>query len=314
MKIDKIIFTCSEQFSPFWNIQSRIWKTKMGIEPVCLLFGKKSNTNMNEEFGKIHEFSISPDATPILQITMSKFIYPATEPDTTWLIGDIDMLPLQTNHFVNKISHLPDDDGCYAHLNFAGISWGRRVDPRTFFERGGDTTGGVDVPGHYHVAKGKLFGRMFSQNRSLVDVVNHITEANRYGIYQPNKQKSIGIDVNGIHGNYWCAEENYTSEVISQFIQARAIRFYGVTYDNRWWPDQNGVRGERIDRAEWNNNTKTYAYDPVRLREGKYVDIHCHRPFWEENWNDADQNQRNNSWNLHEKSLTEILTTAGMLV
>ena len=41
MKIDKVIFSTSDQYSPFWNIQSKIYKEALGIEPVCLLFGKK---------------------------------------------------------------------------------------------------------------------------------------------------------------------------------------------------------------------------------------------------------------------------------
>jgi hypothetical protein len=55
IKIDKVIFSTSERFSVFWNLNSRIWKTKLGVEPVCLLFGDRSNTNMSEEFGKIIE-------------------------------------------------------------------------------------------------------------------------------------------------------------------------------------------------------------------------------------------------------------------
>ena len=76
MKPDKIIFTCSEQFSPFWNLQSQIWKTKMGIEPVLLLFGKKENTNVSEEFGKVHEMETDSSVPAILQVTVSKFICP----------------------------------------------------------------------------------------------------------------------------------------------------------------------------------------------------------------------------------------------
>jgi len=40
MKIDKIVFCCSEEFSPFWNLQSFLWKEKLDIDPVCLLGGK----------------------------------------------------------------------------------------------------------------------------------------------------------------------------------------------------------------------------------------------------------------------------------
>ena len=49
MKIDKVIFTTSVEYSDFWNINSKIFKTKLGIEPVCLLFGERSKTDVTEE-------------------------------------------------------------------------------------------------------------------------------------------------------------------------------------------------------------------------------------------------------------------------
>lgn len=286
MKIDKIIFTCSEQFSPFWNLQSRIWKTKMGIEPVLLLFGKKTNTNVSEEHGKVIEVETDPSIPAILQVTMSKFIFPSIEPDTTWMIGDIDMLPLQTDYFTKRIEVLASSDNAYAHLNFCGISQSMGVDPRLFFQKGGQTTGGVNLPGHYHIAKGKIFGGLFSQTRTIVDVVRSMVESKKYGMFDPAVQKYIGLDPT-IHGSHWCAEEDYTSEILAQKANSKEIDFQGLCYDNR---------GERIDRAGWNPKTKTYSFTPGLLIDHKYVDIHCHRPFHEQ-----------------EMALTNILKMAGMI-
>jgi hypothetical protein len=41
MKIQKAIFSSSEEYSDFWDTQLRVFKEALGIEPVCLLFGKK---------------------------------------------------------------------------------------------------------------------------------------------------------------------------------------------------------------------------------------------------------------------------------
>lgn len=272
MKPDKIIFTCSEQFSPFWNLQSQIWKTKMGIEPVLLLFGKKENTNVSEEFGKVHEMETDSSVPAILQVTVSKFIFPSVEPETTWMIGDIDMLPLQTNYFTKRIENIPSDDNVYAHLNFCGIAQSMRVDPRAFFEKGGQTTGGVNLPGHYHIAKGKVYGKLFAQNRSIADVVRSMVESKRYGMFDPAVQKYVGLDPT-MHGSHWCAEEDYTSEILAVKAKNNEIKFQGICYDNR---------NERVDRAVWNPKTRSYAFDPTRLIEGQYVDIHCHRPYHEQ--------------------------------
>jgi len=68
MKIDKVIFSTSETFSIFWNLNSKLYKTKLGIEPVCLLFGDRSKTDMSEEFGKVIEVPIIPDLPLLIQM------------------------------------------------------------------------------------------------------------------------------------------------------------------------------------------------------------------------------------------------------
>jgi hypothetical protein len=97
MKIQKAIFSVTEppNYSSYWNIQSKLYKEGLGIEPVCLLFVKKSNTYMTEEYGKIIEMPIIEDIPWVIQMTMSKFYHTTTESETTWIIGDMDLLPLQ---------------------------------------------------------------------------------------------------------------------------------------------------------------------------------------------------------------------------
>lgn len=92
MKIDKILFCSSELFSPFWNIQSRIWKTKFGIEPVCLLYGSKEKCGISEEHGQVIECQFDPSLPDIIQLQFSKFFHTTTEPNTTWMTGDIDLV------------------------------------------------------------------------------------------------------------------------------------------------------------------------------------------------------------------------------
>src|SRR5208283_5713005 len=125
MKINKVLFACSEsaEYAPFWNIQAEIYKKHLGIEPICLLYGKKANTNMSAENGTIIEMESDPAYPWSVQLTWSKFDYPTREPDTTWLIGDIDLVPLQRTHFIDKLVSIPDT--AYVHLNPSGISQAR---------------------------------------------------------------------------------------------------------------------------------------------------------------------------------------------
>jgi len=118
MKIDKIVFSSSELFSPWWNIQAPIWRN-MGIEPVCILWGKIENTDMNPELGEIIEKEFNLDLYESFQITWSKFYHPSTEPKKTWIIGDMDLVPLQSKYFIEYLEDLPND--CYTHLAYAEI-------------------------------------------------------------------------------------------------------------------------------------------------------------------------------------------------
>jgi len=279
MKIDKVVFSTSEEYSGFWNIQSKIYKEALGIEPVCLLFGKKENTNMTEEYGKIIEREFIEDLPKVIQITWSKYDFPKTEPDTTWMLGDIDMIPLQRYYFTEHISDAVED--AYLHLNLAGISLPRRGSLDAFITEGseahararGSYNTGADLAGHYHVSKGSNFIKVFDLDRPFREQIEYITSAHRYGLGPAGQaKKPEGIDeIMNAGSYYWCAEESYSSERIWDALQAKEIIFGGYCYHNSL---------NRIDRSTWNNDIKEYQYDPERLKNGRdIVDIHCERPY-----------------------------------
>lgn len=274
MKIEKVLFACSAstEYSPFWNLQARIFKEFLGIEPVCLLFGKKSDTGMREDHGKIIEMETDPSLPWGLQLVWSKFDYPIREPDTTWLIGDVDLLPLQREHFIDKLESIADDT--YVHLNSGGISQPRlgcldgfiRAGPERLAKDRG-ISGGADVPGHYHVAKGSMFS-VFTQGRPFIEQVRHIVDTDRYGIgvmaNQPKEQRQTNP-----YWYYWCAEENYSSELMWNAIHAGTLKFLPIYYNNA-----NGT--DRINRDVF---TTDYDYSPDKATAKGFIDIHCARPY-----------------------------------
>ena len=249
MKIDKVVFSASEQYSPFWNIQSKIYKEALGIEPVCLLFGKKENTNMTEEYGSIIEMEFIEDLPKVIQITWSKFDFPKTEPDTTWMIGDMDMLPLQRYYFTDSVKDAPEDS--YLHLNLGGISIPRRrkldafltEGPQNMQENPGDGGQGADLPAHYHISKGENFRKIFELDRPFREQIEHIINSGRYGMgfseqsikpdwfNSEDWEKGINTIMN-FRNYYWCAEESYSSERIYNAIKNGDIKFFGVCYHN----------------------------------------------------------------------------------
>ena len=269
MKIDKVIFSVSEPpaYSSYWNIQSKLYKKALGIEPICLLFGKKSNTDMSEEYGKVIEREIIPDLPWVPQMTWSKFDYCRHEPDTTWMVGDIDLLPLSKHHFTTNIAHISDDD--YAHLNAAGISAPRVGITDGFLKLGSECHGkaggfiGSDLPGHYHVAKGRTFQKLYGQGMTFEETVRHIVDSDRYGMgVMCNYGKECKQTQS--YWYYWLAEENYSSELLWNAIESKNIKYHGLTYHNE------------LNRVwKWNKESQNYQYDPNLAKKGHYVDIHC---------------------------------------
>jgi hypothetical protein len=213
---------------------------------------------------------------------MSKFWHPTTEPDTVWMIGDIDMLPLQTAYFME--GYEKPKHGDYLHLNFSGIFQSLGLHPSVFSQVGSSIMGGADLAGHYHVATGKTFKDTLFDNTDLVGVLNDIVFGDKY----TNAQEAG----DGIHKKFWCAEEKYTSKKLWDAMNSDSIRFIGKQYHNIL---------NRIDRGFWSSQAKQYGHPYVdinhtALSSNKFVDVHCHRPYHEQ-----------------EKHLTELLTQANMI-
>lgn len=269
MKIDKIIFSCSVEYSGFWNTQARVYKS-MGIEPTCLLFGKKSDTQMTEEHGRVIECVPMPDVPWNVHMAWSKFHYPLTEPEAVWMIGDMDLIPLQRHHFTTLIAGAPND--AMLHLNAAGIS-APRLGMLDGFRQAGcqrrakdkGQQGGADLPAHYFAAKGKFY-EIFTLGRSVEEAVRHIVQSDRYGL------GPMGDKTKDPYWYYWCAEETYSSELLQIAMEQNKVNFIPVFYNNT-------NDNQRIDRTGWNGDRKDYTYTPERLRRKQFVDIHCARPF-----------------------------------
>jgi hypothetical protein len=299
MKIDKIAFPCSELFSPFWNLQSRIWKTKLGIHPVCFLYGDKKKCGLSEEFGDVVELVPDPAVPTVLQLQFSRFWYPHLEPDTTWLIGDIDLIPLQKEYFLSGMESIPDDS--YCHLNYSIIGREMGLNPKTYFDRGALKMGGYDLPGHYHCAKGSVLGNLFFRGyRDYSEFLRReIIDSGKYEDRRENDPPHMREQ----RGNHWMAEEHYTSEKVWEYFQPR--NFQGMFVKEYLAQFQ---RLEAKYQHAYNPNYYPPVWDgirfrhdgdrrcPNRLRDGSLVEIHCPLPY-----------------QPHERALIQLLTEARMI-
>jgi len=287
VKIDKAVFAASTEFSVCWNLVSKLYRVKLGIEPVCLLFGQ--NPGLSTEYGSVIEMPVKPQWPALVQITWSKFYHVLSEPETTWMVGDIDLMPLQQDWFVKKLEAVPDDH--YVHLDADGITQLSGT-PYTWTGRGELHQGNMpttvqhetNLPGHYHVGKGATFQRLRTASTTFDDEVQHIV-SHHYGSTR-SFRASDPIE----QCNLWCAEEKRSTELVREAIRQNRIRFTGFSM-------RHGIgqsNGDRIDRSTlrdesdgiedtdaWRaeHSVKDYAYDLGRLQRGEYVDLHCARPF-----------------------------------
>lgn len=239
MHIDKVIFSVTDKYVDYWNINSKVWKNYMKIQPVCVYFGK---SKLDDTYGEVVYMNLSDNLPKLFQVIWSKFFYASTQKNDVCIIGDIDQIPLQKYWFCDMIANISENS--YVHLN--AYSNGN------ILLNGPQVNGGCDLPAHYHVAKGSVYNQLYSNGYSnLHDQVKFIVDTNKYGLGKiaPNRWGSCESDI------YWCAEEMYTSDML---------------YNNKLNTDLHLFElKHRIDRGNGFN------YDVNMLKAQQYVDIHC---------------------------------------
>jgi hypothetical protein len=308
MKIDKIVFSSSEKYSPFWNYQAKTW-SKMGITPVLLLWGEVKNTDVKDTHGEVIEMKYADNAIKSLQMTWSKFFHTRSEPDTTWLIGDIDLFPLQANYFKERLLTISDD--AYAHL--AGRHQ-TKSNPTYFFDQqGSESTGGQNLPAYYHLAKGKTFDAVYQlSSMELTEYVNRIVSL-RHGRNIPTHFKNLSpvqiaqcMDTLGDQHSmepFWCADESYSSTTLWDACVNNKVKYVGTNF--AVVDPSNPFMWNRIDRHFWNE--KHYSYvDLYRLKSNNYIDLHCIGP-------STSMDGKKATFEDIKESLSDILTIAGMI-
>ena len=280
MIVDKVIFSVTEQFSVCWNLNSQIYRTKLDIEPICLLFGKKTSA-LSEQYGRIIEIDTEPRYPLLPQLMWSKFYFVTGEVNTTWMIGDIDLMPLQTSWFTENLKSISDTE--YVHLDADAITQ-QSLSPYTWCGRGELHAGNMpaqashqtNLPGYYHAAKGCTFKAIRAQPTTLLQEIDHIVNSGQYNNAR-SWRDSDPID----QANLWCAEEKRSTEMIREAIVNKRIHFTGFSV-------LHGIHrstGKRVDRSTLKDEatnrqvSNDYAYDTERLKIGDYIDIHCARPF-----------------------------------
>lgn len=245
MKIQKVLFSASDEYVDFWEPISKIFYEKLGIESVLVYFG--NNYTPSEKYGKVIYFT--PLNYPMrIQLLWARIWFSKLEPNTTWLLGDIDLFPLQRNRFIDLIEDIPST--YHVHLGHNKIS-----NPSYLWTKCGPKDGGADLVSHYHVARGDVFDKNFDLHDTFEAACKFIYE-NKYG---------LGF-FSEFHNNdewrYHCCCEQLTTEKIRSKLTS--LKFMGFEFEN--W--------QCISRP-------TLIYNETLLKRGGYVDFHSLRPYQE---------------------------------
>tara|TARA_R110000851_G_scaffold81549_2_gene179134 strand:- start:1594 stop:2427 length:834 start_codon:yes stop_codon:yes gene_type:complete len=259
MKIDKVIMSCNDNpfYSDYWPAVSRVWKEKFDIEPVLVYVGSDAS-RMSTEYGTVVQQEKLEDVPDHTQAQWARYWYTQFEPDTMWLLSDIDMLPLSTDYFVRSLEHIPREIDPVIHFNTNATF---DVASNKWNLEGDCIQGGVCMPTCYSAATGR-------RRKNILDLVPSFAESIEKLKWQENDYHHAPDGKNGVQ--HWYAEEAYQSVKMKDFIRENPHRFFSIGR-------LGGFCGNRLDRGhsgmpEWN---------PEWLKAGVYMDFHMPRP-WSE--------------------------------
>ncbi|MDP1712214.1 MAG: hypothetical protein Q8K86_07135 [Candidatus Nanopelagicaceae bacterium] len=190
MKIDYAIMSADDNplYFDFWPIVSKLWKERFDIEPILLFFGSKSPPTTH---GRVIYMPVVPNVPIYLQCLWSRYWFPATDPNKTSIISDIDMLPLSPWYFQDQIHDVPESQ--YVHLNPCMDTYGL-------------------IPSCYHVARGSTFGEVLQLPQSWERSINEVFAS------------GLGRDP-GSGQKLWFTDEQFATRKIQSFEDKRRFTF-----------------------------------------------------------------------------------------
>lgn len=254
MKIDKVIFISDNNINylSFWPSISKHFKTRLNLDVKLFFLGDYDNSSkeyLSEKYGEIEIVKPLEDLPIIIQALWGKFWFTQKEMDTNWLVGDIDLYPLNKNYYKDCLKKIPENS--YGHLNANGYKMGNWYDvPK------------LGLPGYYHCAKGKKFKDFLKLSDSFREDIEYIYNSRKYGaalngLYSDKRNIPDRVK-NAIpeHYEYICCEEHLTTERLLD----KKDEIYSFTYP------QELIRLE--SPVFYNHSFKD-----------KYIDIHCPRPY-----------------------------------
>lgn len=248
MKVNRVILSSNNNdlYYPFWNILSKLYKTKFGIEPVLIFLGteeEKLECGLSDEYGEIIIYDIKVEGKLAWECTWALFYFTKFFPDDNCMIMGIDQIPTGT-YFFDLIKDI--DEEYYIMLTddaykTSGLTW---------------ENGGIS-PSAYHIAKGKLFNDIYNFEDTFEEELDKIKKLNLKTMWA----KETGTET-------WGYDETYSSMIL--FNNKEKHKIIGLSKNTEFTQ-------RRIDC--FRNIEVNYNIDA--LRNNFYIECHSCRPYKE---------------------------------
>lgn len=247
MKIDRVIVVLNnnKNYVSFWNVFSKIWKTKFKVTPTLMFVGtddELKENDLSQKYGEIIRLEplseVVLDSSLDWSVTWALFYGPTLFPEEVCMTSGIDQLPL-SDKFIASISE--DSKESYI-VGFAGAY---RDIPNIF-------------PSSHHVALGKTFKEMYEIEDDWHSEIRKVFNTrSRY---------------TRLSGNYWGLDEAYSSERLLDSNSDKIV--YKDIFHSDWVPyrlDRGGILSYDVEKLKSGFYTELHAPRPYEKYE-QYLD------------------------------------------
>ena len=263
MKIDKIIFTADDShFLDFWEIQSKVCKEILGIQPVLFHITETDSDFYDDGFGLVKKIKKVGTTNTGALAAIGRMFFTKYFPDEVCLISDIDMLLIDKDYLQNSIRNV-DEDSLVMYISDAYDK--KREEALEYHNKEYFPKDLVQLyVYHLNAAKGKTFSKLLDTDCSFEEYIDRHWEL-------------------GPKTLFWGADECYFSEAVTRFENDINIVKLVRGYSSPWKCDKRLERHRFPVQLNWESEIKSQKEDGVYniddIINKKYVELNCPRPY-----------------------------------
>jgi hypothetical protein len=263
MEIKKIIFASDDSyFLEFWPVQARLVKKLFGWEPVLFKIDDEDSDFFDDGNGLVKKVKKIEGIHTAIQACAVRMFGTKYFPDEVCVFGDLDMLMINKNYFVDQLKHYSEDSLVIMSSDAYDLT---RPESQKLFENE-PLPFKQEMYGYiYNVGKGKTFTKVMNLDCSFDEFMNkHRTHKEGYKIMWLIDEFYFADCVN--HNNHGVEIVKLKRGHYSEFLTPRRI-------------DRHNFPVKLIWDGEIKNQKKYGFYDVEKLKNGYYIDVNCVRPY-----------------------------------